>query len=460
MWIRNLVLLSVLVFLSGMTASCGAGEGASPGPGGGGGEDDGSGEGPTYYEDIASVFGEHCVSCHREGQVGPFALDTFEAAFDHRAAIAASVASGSMPPWAPADDCNSYGEDRSLDETTREMILAWATGDAAEGDPALAEEIVLPEALELDLSLELPSAYTPQASPDDYRCMVVEWPEEEPSYITGFQVRPDQTEIVHHVVVFAASPGIADDYRAMDAESELEGYECFGGPGGDGVGLAAGMRWIASWAPGGGARHFPEGTGIEIQPGSAIIVQMHYNTIEAEPRADRSAIEFELAESVEREALVMPFTDLGWVLSGEMNIPAGEASVIHETSRDVSSSWLSFLGSGIGLGNGDSFEIHSVAQHMHLLGRSGRTWVERADGSKQCLLQLDDWDFGWQESYQLTESLIVNPGDKLHLRCEWDNSAEAQPVIDGEQAAPIDVVWGEGTRDEMCLGVYYITAVN
>ena len=92
---------------------------------------------------------------------------------------------------------------------------------------------------------------------------------------------------------------------------------------------------------------------------------------------------------------------------------------------------------GIGLGNGDSFEIHSVAQHMHLLGRSGRTWVERADGSKQCLLQLDDWDFGWQESYQLTESLIVNPGDKLHLRCEWDNSAEAQPVIDGEQAAPI-----------------------
>ena len=54
----------------------------------------------------------------------------------------------------------------------------------------------------------------------------------------------------------------------------------------------------------------------------------------------------------------------------------------------------------------------------------------------------------------------VYPGDSLRLSCTWDNSEANQPVIDGQVAAPHDVQWGEGTTDEMCLGVLYLTAAE
>jgi hypothetical protein len=55
--------------------------------------------------------------------------------------------------------------------------------------------------------------------------------------------------------------------------------------------------------------------------------------------------------------------------------------------------------------------------------------------------------------------VLVNPGDRLYIECEWDNSPANQPVFDGELRAPQDVTWGEGTYDEMCASSIYITGV-
>ena len=44
------------------------------------------------------------------------------------------------------------------------------------------------------------------------------------------------------------------------------------------------------------------------------------------------------------------------------------------------------------------------------------------------------------------------------MGCTWDNSASNQPIIDGVAKEPVDVAWGEGTSDEMCLGGFYATA--
>ena len=35
---------------------------------------------PTYFKDVAPILQRHCQECHRKGQVGPFALETFEQA--------------------------------------------------------------------------------------------------------------------------------------------------------------------------------------------------------------------------------------------------------------------------------------------------------------------------------------------------------------------------------------------
>jgi len=91
--------------------------------------------------------------------------------------------------------------------------------------------------------------------------------------------------------------------------------------------------------------------------------------------------------------------------------------------------------------------------HMHNLGTEIKAVLVRANGERECLLDIRDWDFSWQQSYRFLPGadVTVQPGDALELTCVYDNSLANQPVINGVQQAPRDVKWGEGTTDEMCL---------
>ena len=98
--------------------------------------------------------------------------------------------------------------------------------------------------------------------------------------------------------------------------------------------------------------------------------------------------------------------------------------------------------------------------HMHLLGKKIRLSVQRADGSNTCVEDVQDWDFNWQGSVDLVEPVRFDPGDQVRADCEWDNTPERQPVVDGQRIEPRDVIWGEGTTDEMCLGLLYVSPVD
>ena len=131
-------------------------------------------------------------------------------------------------------------------------------------DPAPpAEGLALPALERVDQTLEMPVDYTPTAQPDDYRCFLLEWPYEETMYVTGYDVRAGNEQTVHHVIPFIIAPGDVDAYRALEAEDPEDGYDCYGGPGGD-IDTLIDTRWLGSWAPGGGASVFPEGAGVAV----------------------------------------------------------------------------------------------------------------------------------------------------------------------------------------------------
>ena len=140
-----------------------------------------------------------------------------------------------------------------------------------------------------------------------------------------------------------------------------------------------------------------------------------------------------------------------------MTIPAGEESVSHALSYDIVGANICSAFGEDTMDSSMGIEVHNVGLHMHELGRHATLSIERADGNNECLLDIPDWDFGWQGGYFLKQPTLLYAGDKLSLQCEWDNSAENQPVINGEKLEPQDVEWGEGTRDEMCLGILYLT---
>jgi hypothetical protein len=107
--------------------------------------------------------------------------------------------------------------------------------------------------------------------------------------------------------------------------------------------------------------------------------------------------------------------------------------------------------------SGNAFQIYSASFHQHLLGTGGKLEIQRGTGGSECMLDIPRWDFHWQRTYPFSRAKIFRPGDKMSIECHWDNSAENQPYLDGAKATSRDVKWGEGTRDEMCLGVLYVS---
>jgi hypothetical protein len=90
---------------------------------------------------------------------------------------------------------------------------------------------------------------------------------------------------------------------------------------------------------------------------------------------------------------------------------------------------------------------------MHLRGRDISVVLDPGTSKQQTLLHIPRWDFHWQDVYYLVHPVHVGPGDTIRVSCTFDNSKADQPVIGTKQLTPRYVLWGEGTTDEMCLGM-------
>jgi hypothetical protein len=443
--------------LFGLCFGCGAEE-TTAGPA----SEDGvsaNGAALTYHADVRALIEQKCVGCHQEGNIGPLPLTSYAEVYAVRAAVAASVQSGSMPPWKASSECNDYLNDFSLSMEEREKLLGWIEQGAEEGaEEAYVPAASAPEPFVESLELALPEPYTPQGAPDDYRCLLVEWPEATTQFVTGLRMVPDRLDLLHHVIAYVAAPEQAEDYRAMDAAEPGPGYTCFGGPNAVGAQASGRPFQIGGWVPGSPGGPFPEGTGIEIAPGSLLILQMHYNSLSAHPGPDQSRIQLRLADRVDKPAMTFLALDPRWLAPGGMPIAAGEPSTVHESIIDVTRLFGPLGGARIGLGQGDPFVVYQAGMHMHELGHKGGASIVRSDGSETCLIQIDDWDFNWQTAYRLREPVEVESGDLLRIHCEWDNSQANQSFVGSEQRKSRDVEWGEGTGDEMCLAPLFVTA--
>ena len=407
--------------------------------------------GPTWFRDVQPIVAARCASCHAPGAIAPVSLLTYEDVVALKGLVRSRVAAGLMPPWPPAPGCNRYRHDRSMPAAERDALLAWIDRGSPRGDPSTAPAGPVtsddPGLSRVDATLTLPEAYRPTLSPDEYRCFVLDWPEARTRFVTGFQAVPGNAALVHHVIAFVATPDQAAAYQRLDDAASGQGYPCFGGSGGPS------RQMLGAWAPGGVGTDFPAGTGIKVQPGSKVVLQVHYNT-GSEPRGeDRTAVQFKLDDVVSAEAWVLPWANPAW-LSGAMPIPAGGQDVVHAFSYDPTP-FLGYLTGGVLPPGG--FRIHSAALHQHLLGTSSRLEILRGGSRSECLLDIPRWDFHWQGSYGLETPVAFEPGDALSVTCHWDNSPANQPFVDGVQAPPRDLNWGEGTTDEMCVGFLYIT---
>src|ERR1700754_288676 len=119
--------------------------------------------------------------------------------------------------------------------------------------------------------------YTPDPPGDDadeYRCFVVDPKLTARAFLTGSQFQPQNRDIVHHAIFFRIPPDDADRVRDHDATTPGDGWQCFGD-----AGIGRDPAWVASWAPGSGESIYPAGVGFELDPGSLLVMQIHYSLL-------------------------------------------------------------------------------------------------------------------------------------------------------------------------------------
>ncbi len=409
--------------------------------------------GVQFWQDVAPIYYHKCVSCHQDGGIAPFALDTFEVAQTWGPASAAATGARVMPPWLVRDDgsCGSFRDSRALSEQEITTIQTWVDDGMLEGTPRSDLMVPVNEPIAEAIAIKTPQFLPePQGGPlaqyDEYRCFLVEPGLEHDTFLTAYDVVPGNPEIVHHVLAMPVDPDLdlgngvtnMDVMQALDAESpDRDGWPCFG-QAGDGVEVDS-MPVV--WAPGQGVVRYPEGTGNRVPAGSVIVVQVHYNLDRPEliGMSDSSEVHIELRDEVEIEGMYLTLDSfLDTLFDEPESLPAGEELVTYEWEEDLGS-WAQYFG-------WPSMTIRGVFPHMHEFGRTLRFDVDPDGQGYTCAADVPSWDFNWQLQYFLEQPLTLNELGKVRVTCGYNTMAADGPVLPG---------WGTG--NEMCLVGLFLT---
>jgi hypothetical protein len=439
----------------------------------------------SFQRDVAPILREKCTGCHQVGGIAPFSLETARQAQKWADAIAGAVQAKVMPPWPPGPASPDYvgEESRQLTAQQRATILSWAkaggkaSGPGAGKAPAAKTDVRPGERV---LNLGMPAAYRPTAkngATDDYRCFLLDPKLTEDAYATSARIVPRARSIVHHVILFRISANALSEAKRLDAASSGVGWSCFGGIGvrSESDQLDNGS-WISAWAPGWGAGRFPDGTGVALAKGDLVVMQVHYNLLNGRA-PDRSQAVFTLAppsglKSINTVLLPAP-VELACVKSERGRLCNRDAAIANlgrkygAAASFAPTALLAFCGqdavnpkpsttSTCDRTLRGSATIHIVGGHMHLLGKSIRVELNPGTASARVLLDIPRWDFHWQNAYALEEPVEAEAGDVLRVTCRYD-PVRRHHGMHGIPKTPRYVLWGEGTTDEMCLGIAQVT---
>jgi len=330
------------------------------------------------------------------------------------------------------------------------------------------------------VDVRMPAAYTPSApgkGTDDYRCFLLDPEVAADSFVTGVDVAPGDDEVVHHVILFRVPPDQVAAAENVDARAEGQGWTCFGGSGLETMGGSLeNAPWLGAWAPGGGERVLDGDIGIPLEAGSRIVMQVHYNLL-AGAAPDRSSARLRIAdrsrdlEPLETTLLPAP-VELPCRPSASGPLCDREAAVLDVMERFGPRAGQMVTGLQLLCGNGagprpgssqsctrrvdEDATVRAVAGHMHLLGREIRVELNPGGPGARTLLDIPVWDFDDQGTRALRTPVQIRAGDELRVTCTHDQGLrDVLPAFEGRPERY--VVWGEGTTDEMCLGIVLVT---
>ncbi|MFN0108085.1 MAG: thiol-disulfide isomerase [Blastocatellia bacterium] len=407
----------------------------------------------TFNKDVAPIFFKACADCHRSGETAPFSALSFKDVRPWAKSIKEKVVSKQMPPWHADPHIGEFKNNRSLTQSEIDTITSWVDGGAVEGNPKdLPPAPKFVEGWSIgkpDLVLSMREEVTLAASgPDEYQYFVIPTNFTEDKYVQMAEARPGNRRIVHHILAFVVPPGGQDFSKLSQEELQKafsddgpnsiftrEGYlnrvkmdapvnddGCNGKKGEDDAGDV-----IAGYAPGMPPEIFEPGIAKKIPAGAALALQIHYSKVAGSVQKDRSTVGLIFAKEAPKKRMIKRGIENIF-----FKIPAGteahKATACWQPKEDIT--------------------VYNLMPHMHYRGAAMEYKATYPDGKTEVLLNVPNYDFGWQTNYALKQPKFIPKGTKIQVSATFNNSAKNKFNPDPTK----DVRWGDPTYDEMLIG--------
>ena len=368
---------------------------------------------PVSYAKVAPILEQKCFGCHSSGNIGPIKFANHKKVHGVSDMIQEVLLARRMPPWHADRQYGKFVNDSSLTPEETRTLLRWIEEGAerGEGEDPLAKatpptqdwKLGQPEAI-----VQLPKVEKiPANGVLDYRHIKVKAPFDEDVWVKGVVAKPDNTRVVHHIIVRVREPGQRGD-NPDDA-------------------------FLIGWAPGSPEMYFPEGTGKFIKKGSVLDFEMHYTTSGREEE-DQSSIGLYL--HMEKPAMQLK-THAAYNLDFEISPGENSETVVAKYVFEQ-----------------DSY-LFDMSPHMHLRGSWFRFEALYPSGKRETLLSVPRYDFKWQHTYRLTEPKRMPKGTWILCTGGFDNSARNPDNPNPK----IPVHWGDQSFEEMFIGFMGVAAI-
>ena len=368
----------------------------------------------TYAEHVAPVLQAHCVSCHREGDIGPMDLSTYEDAAAWADMIVEVTQNRTMPPWHATQDHAKFANDRTLSEKELSILEQWAAGGTESGDlQKVAKPIaatsgwLLSKEPDLVIPMSEEAYRVPKEGTINYQYFRADVGNDKDLWVRGLEILPGARDVVHHVLVFVAPKGA----RKRD--------------------LGGARTFFAGYVPGTRAELMPSGYAKRIPANSELVFQVHYTPNgTATEDLSKLGLLFTDEQSVTHEVITTSAVNL------RFSIPPGAAN--HAVTATLPEKL-------------PECELLSFSPHMHVRGKSFKYTIVYPGKRREVVLDIPHYDFNWQTEYRLASPIQVPAGTRMRCDATFDNS-------DGNLNNPNSkawVSWGDQTYEEMMIGYFH-----
>ena len=365
-------------------------------------------KGVTYYQEIARLLQDNCVTCHREGEPGAelfAAFDSYETVASMSEVMLSRMENRIMPPWhattGSSNELGGFKHDIRLSDEQIHLFRAWVEqgcppGDTSHAPPAKQWGSTDQWKIETpDLVFEMPEPYqVPKFRLDEYQYYRIGANFPVDRYIQAIELRPGNKAVVHHI---GAIIGPTTDRSLSANQAMLQLY----GLTGDKV------QKVGDYISGDpfNARTYPDGYALRLPANHDIFFEMHYTPTGQAESPDVSKMAIRWAKTTPEHVLETKVFN-----RKDLRIRPHDGHYERTSHYQFSTDVL----------------IYALAPHMHYRGKDFTLYKAENPGTsaerRQLILKLPTYDFNWQRTYEFQNPIRLKAGDALFSIAHFDNS--------------------------------------